>query len=226
MNEIFSSIIDANGLTIVTALICVGTALISGAVIGLIYKFTTSTPSNSLVFSLILLPVAIQAIITLVNGNLGAGVAVAGAFALVRFRSVPASAKEITLMFCDMALGLAAGTGYVFFAFFMLVIFSLVYVGLSFLPICKEDFKAKKLKITVPEDLDYTTAFDDIFAQYTSKCMLQKVKTTGLGSMYELTYEIVVDDIISEKKMIDEIRLRNGNLAVICTIKDANKDLF
>lgn len=226
MNDIFSSIIPVEGLDIVIALICVGTALVSGVVIGLIYKFTSPSPSNSLVFALMLLPVAVQTIITIVNGNLGAGVAVAGAFALVRFRSVPASAKEITLMFCDMALGIAAGTGYVFFAGFMLVIFSLIYILLSFLPVCKEDLKVKKLKVTVPEDLDYTTAFDDIFAQYTSKHILQKVKTTGLGSMYELTYEVVVGDVISEKKMIDEIRLRNGNLAVVCTLKDVNKDLF
>lgn len=224
---IFSSIFGTPAqLSIRAVLICSLVSLAIGVVFGVIYRFTTRNYSKSMIFSLILLPVAVQTVIMVVNGNLGVGISVAGAFALVRFRSAPASAKEITLMFCAMALGIASGAGYVYFAGIMFVIIAAVYLVLSFVPLCKEDVKTKRLKVTVPENFDYTTEFDDIFAEYTKKHELKKVKTTGLGTMYELTYDIVVDDVISEKKLIDEIRLRNGNLSVICTFQETDKELF
>ncbi len=223
---IFDSIFSDTSLTLQTALICSASSLLIGVVFGLIYRFTSKTRSKSLIFSLIFLPLAVQTVIIAVNGNIGAGIAVAGAFALVRFRSVPASAKEITLMFSDMALGLLVGSGYVTLAFLMLAVFALLYIALSFLPLTREADRVKKLKVTVPENLDYTTVFDDVFPLYARKNKLVKVKTSGLGTLYELTYEIEVKDAIDEKKLIDEIRLRNGNLPVMCTFQELDREEF
>ncbi len=215
-----------NGITLEAVLICSLISLVGGILFSVIYRFTTRNYSKSMISALIILPVAVETVIIVVGESFGAGVAVAGAFALIRFRSVPASAKEITLMFSAMSVGLACGSGVIMLGVVMMVILSLIFIVLGILPFGKDDKKAKKLKVTVPEDLDYTTAFDDIFPKYTKKCEVIKVKTTGLGSMYEITYDVIVNDLIAEKNLIDEIRLRNGNLNVVSTSKDENKEIF
>jgi len=220
------SIFSTTGATFVQVLLCSLVSLGAGAIFALVYKFTCKRVSNSFIISLVMLPLAVQAVILIVNNNLGAGVAVAGAFALVRFRSVPASAKEITLLFSVMAVGISTGMGYIAYAGIITGIMVAVYIVLSFIPALKEKAKVKKLKIVVPEDLDYTIVFDDIFSKYTKSIVLKKVKTTGLGSMYELTYEVVIPDIKSEKQLIDEIRIRNGNLTVMCTVIENESEEF
>jgi uncharacterized membrane protein YhiD involved in acid resistance len=196
-------------------LICIATALVLGGLLGWVHS-RYNTSSKGFVVTIAMLPAIVTMVIMLVNGNLGTGVAVMGAFSLVRFRSVPGSAKEISSIFMAMAVGLAAGTGYIAVAF----IFVLIVGGVSILynttsfgePMQKE----KELKITIPEGLNYTNIFEDIFTKYTKKHELIRAKTTNMGSMYKLDYHISMKNPDEEKNLIDELRCRNGNLEISC----------
>lgn len=151
----------------------------------------------------------------MVNGNLGTSVAILGAFGLVRFRSVPGTSKEITSVFFAMAIGLATGMGYITFAVMVTII-----IGALLLILTKSSFgeagaNMRSVKITIPETLDYTEVFDDLFEKYTKTAILDKVKTTNLGSMFELQYDVELKDNKQEKAFIDELRCRNGNLTIV-----------
>lgn len=217
----FVSLYDSiTGITLGSFLICIGVALLLGAVMALVYCFRT-THSASFVVTLALLPATVAAVIMMVNGNLGAGVAVAGAFSLVRFRSTPGTAKEIGAIFLAMAVGLACGMGYpgfgAVFAVIMCVM-TLLYSLVSFggrwnARVCRV------LRITVPEDLDYPTVFDDLLEKYTTKAVLTSVRTTNLGSLNRLTYELVLRKAGTEKEFIDELRCRNGNLEISMSLQ-------
>lgn len=214
----FTTIIDtaATGqMTISTALICTFESLILGLVIAVVYM-AHGTYSKNFVITLALLPAMVQIVIMLVNGNLGTSVAVLGAFSLIRFRSVPGSSREISSIFFSMAVGLATGTGYVVFAAVITIIISLVMLILCRSPFGEHRSLDKELRVTIPENLDYSEIFDDLFSTYTKKVSLERVKTTNLGSMYELSYHIVLKRAEDEKALIDAIRCRNGNLTVIC----------
>lgn len=215
----FSSILTdtASTLSTSTALICILSALL----LGLVIAFTAIICDNvtkGFAISLVLLPALVQVVITMVNRNLGTGVAVAGAFSLVRFRSYPGNSKSISCIFFTMAVGLALGMGYVSFATVFTIIVCAVYIILSKTKFAEIgiDAKAKELKIIIPEDLDYTEIFDEIFDRYTSSIKLQRVKTINLGSMYELVYHIKLKNVNEEKMLIDDIRCHNGNLTVVC----------
>ena len=171
--------------------------------------------------TLVLLPVIVQIVIMLVNGNLGVGVSVMGAFSLVRFRSIPGTGKEIAYIFFAMSIGLATGTGFVGVAIGITLVIGLVMIVLNAVLGSSEEYrKARRLRIIIPEDLDFTGVFDDLFEKYTTRCELERVKTTNMGSLFELTYGIVLKDISKEKEFIDEIRCRNGNLTIICGIRE------
>lgn len=195
-------------------LICTAVSLLLGVVIAVVTKVTNGHSSKSILTTLILIPVIVQLIIMMVNGNLGVGVSVMGAFSLVRFRSVPGNGKEIVSIFSAMAIGLATGTGYIGIAVAATAVISIVLLILGFIRFGEDDKGARQLKIIIPEDLDFTEIFDDIFEKYVKQPELEKVKTTNMGSMFELTYNIILKDVKSEKKLIDEIRCRNGNLTV------------
>lgn len=223
----FQSILaNSNGTLILSqALICTGVSIILGVAVSFIYMYT-GTCSKNFAVSLALLPVLVQVVIMMVNGNLGTSVAVLGAFGLVRFRSIPGSSKEIVGVFFAMALGLATGMGFAGFA-----VFAAVLIGILYLVLCKTKFGEgaqleKDLKITIPENLEYTSLFDDIFDKYTSKVFLESVKTTNLGSMFDLRYKITLKDAAVEKKMIDELRCRNGNLTIMCGRQATQKDVL
>ena len=206
---------SATDITLGSFALCVAAALVLGTVIALVAGFR-SRSSNSFLLTLAVLPAIVAVVIMLVNGNLGAGVAVAGAFSLVRFRSMPGTAREIGMIFLGMAVGLACGMGYpVFAAIFALVMCAVIFL-FSLLGFGqKRDFKLRKvLLITLPEDLDYGHIFDDIFAQFTTHAELLSVKTTNLGSLNRLTYEIVLKAQGTEKALIDALRCRNGNLEI------------
>lgn len=172
--------------------------------------------SRSLLTTLVLTPAIVQLVIMLVNGNLGAGLAVAGAFSLVRFRSAQGTAQEITGIFMAMAAGLATGMGYVGIAVIFTIIMLVVFWLLWQLPIGRSGRSERVLKITIPENLDYEGVFEDVIGKYTQRAELTDVRTSGMGSLYKLTYEITLRDGISVKEMMDEIRIRNGNLEVSC----------
>jgi uncharacterized membrane protein YhiD involved in acid resistance len=163
-----------------------------------------------------MLPVVVQLVITLVNGNLGAGVAVAGTFSLVRFRSAPGTAKEIIMIFLAMAIGLATGMGYALLAviFFVISALFLLVLTLSNFGAGKEN--ERELKITIAESLDYEGLFDDLLDKYTSSYELDKVKTSNMGTLYELQYRVVLKDDGVPKEFMDALRCRNGNLNISC----------
>lgn len=172
--------------------------------------------SKSFVVTLALLPAMVQIVILIVNGNLGTGVAVMGAFSLVRFRSIPGSAREIGSIFFAMALGLATGTGYITYAFLFLIIVGGMTLTLNNTRFGETRHTEKQLKIIIPENLNYEGLFDDLFKKYTKSAQLIQVKTTNMGSLFELSYEIQMDQSMAEKEFIDQIRCRNGNLNIVC----------
>jgi hypothetical protein len=173
--------------------------------------------SNSFIVTLALLPAVVCVVIMMVNGNIGAGVAVAGAFSLVRFRSAPGSAREIVAIFVAMGTGLISGMGYLGFASLFTLIMCVMFVIYNLLSAgyARKLSSNKTVTVTIPENLDYTGAFDDIFSAYTKKSELIKVKTTNMGSMFRLTYNVTLRDAAKEKEMIDRIRERNGNLEIM-----------
>ena len=217
----FSSLFTVTGsMTLSAFLICVLAALALGVVMALVYTFR-NTYTRSFVVTLALLPAIVCVVIMMVGGNLGAGVAVAGTFSLIRFRSVPGTAKEICAIFLSMAVGLACGMGYPVFAAVFAVLMCLVILLLTVLNFGghKNTQLRKVLRITVPEDLDYTGVFDDLLSKYTSQAELIAVKTTNLGSLNRLTYALVLKKAGTEKALIDELRCRNGNLEISISVQ-------
>lgn len=190
-----------------------GVSLILGLAIALVHMWT-SKYSKSFVISLAILPALVQVVMMMVNGNLGTSVAILGAFGLIRFRSMPGTAKEIVSVFFAMAIGLATGMGHVLFAAYVTLIISALILILSKTKFGEKNALEKKLKIVIPEELDYNDVFKDIFDEYTNSCTTDKVKTINMGSMYELTYNVVLKDANKEKEFIDKLRVRNGNLTI------------
>lgn len=219
LDSLFASILTtssaAAALSLGKLLLCTVTSLALGAAIAAIHTFRNRY-TKGFVMTLALLPAVVQMVILMVNGNLGTGVAVAGAFSLVRFRSAPGSAREICSIFLAMAVGLATGMGYLAAA----ALFVLVIGGASILYTClrfgEQKQLEKELKITIPETLDYTDLFDDLFTRYTAHWKLEQVKTTNMGSLYRLDYRIALRDPAQEKAFLDELRCRNGNLEIVC----------
>ena len=214
----FTSIIDASSaLTLQNGFLCLVTSIVLGLLVAVVYQLSGAS-SKSFTVTLALMPALVQVVIMMVNGNLGAGVAVMGAFSLVRFRSFPGSSKEICVVFFAMAIGLATGMGHLAFTVFFTIILSLLLLLL-----CRSPFgelhavpTEKELRITIPEDLDYPHIFDDLFEKYTNRVTLERVKTTNLGSMFELTYHIRLKKAVQEKAFLDDLRCRNGNLTIVC----------
>ena len=218
LQNIFRGLFDAETANVIAVsdfMICIVCSLIIGFVIAAMYMYK-STYSKSFIVTLAMLPAVVCVVIMMVNGNIGAGVAVAGAFSLVRFRSVPGTAKEIGVLFMAMGAGLIMGMGYIAYAFLFVIIRGLVNMLYAQLDFGAKKQKAlhKTLRITIPEDLDYTDVFDDIFDRYTEKSELVNVKTTNMGSLFKLTYNLTFKTENTEKAFIDEIRCRNGNLEI------------
>lgn len=206
----------SSGVTSGGVLILAGVSIILGLIIALTHKATSRFNKNFLT-TITMLPLLVMSIIMVVNGNLGMSVAVAGTFGLVRFRSVPGTSKEILSVFFAMAVGLALGAGYVVLAPIVTVIGCLMLVLLDKITLFNKDANEKYLRIIIPENLDYTDVFDEILKEYTNKYSLMQVKTTNLGSMFELKYLVNLKNNINEKEFIDELRVKNGNLKINLT---------
>lgn len=224
--NIFKGIFDNELIQVISPknfLLCLVVALALGIFLALVYTFK-SRYTKSFVVTLAMLPAVVCVVIMMVNGNVGAGVAVAGAFNLVRFRSVPGTAKEIGTIFLAMCAGIVVGMGYFAFAITFTVILGLFILLCSALGLGtkKSNPCERVLRITIPEDLNYTEVFDDLMEKYTSFNEIERVKTTNMGSMFRLTYNIRLKDAKQEKEFIDEIRCRNGNLEVSMAKPEVN----
>lgn len=214
MEELFNSIISNSTVTISSFLIILGVSLLTGIALSLFASYKGKSSKNFYIANAIL-PLAVAMVIMLVNGNIGIGVAVAGAFGLVRFRSAQGSAREIAIIFISMACGLAFGVGYIAYGIIFALICGIILLLSNKLKVFnKKTTDEKTLKITIPESLDYSSIFDDLFEKYTKSYDLIKTKSTNMGSLFILTYDVVLKDIRNEKKFIDELRCRNGNLEI------------
>ncbi|MBQ9198662.1 MAG: DUF4956 domain-containing protein [Lachnospiraceae bacterium] len=207
--------LNQESITLGDFVLTVIVGLILGAVLAITYKYK-SNPTKTFVGTLAILPAIVSVVILMVSGSLGAGVAVAGTFSLVRFRSAPGTAKEIGAIFMAMAVGLACGMGFmgvavIFTAIMCLVV--LIYESIGFGK-SNSSLLNKTINITVPEDLDYSEIFDEVWEKYTEKVEMMRVKTTNLGSLNKLTYNITLKEKNTEKKLIDDLRCRNGNLEI------------
>lgn len=224
LEKLFKGLFDTELTEVISVtdfLLCLGVSLAVGLIMAFAYMYRTRY-TKSFVITLALLPAVVCVVIMLVNGNVGTGVAVAGAFSLVRFRSVPGTAKEICALFLAMGTGLIAGMGYLGFAVLFAILMCAMFVLYNRL-----DFGSKKnseifktFTITIPEDLDYSGVFNDIFAEFTVKHELVRVKSTNMGSMFKLTYDVILSKPAREKEMIDKIRCRNGNLEITVSKQD------
>lgn len=215
LDKIFSTVMG-DKVTPGVFFACTAVSVALGLLLAFSYMYKNRY-TKSFVITLALLPAIVQVVMMLVNGNLGTGVAVMGAFSLIRFRSAPGSAREILSIFLAMAIGLATGVGYLGIA----VIFTVILILLNLIYTVSRFGEApavrRRLKITVPESLDYTEVFDDAFAEFTASHDLTKVKTTNMGSLYQLTYDIDLKDAKREKEFLDNLRCRNGNLDIVCS---------
>jgi len=207
-----------NGTLLLSSLV----SIILGAIIAASFNFRNKK-SKGFLMTLSVLPFIVQIVIMLVNGNVGTGVAVMGAFSLVRFRSVPGNAKDICSIFLAMAAGLATGTMHLILASLAVIVVCALNVVYTLIPDSGSAGAEKELTILIPESLDYASVFDDIFDNYTTQNELTQVKTVNMGSLYKLKYTIKLKDKTKEKEMLDEIRVRNGNLEVICSRNRSNE---
>jgi hypothetical protein len=203
----------------------IAAAVAMGIVLAFVYMYK-SRYTKSFAVTLAMLPAIVAVVIMMVNGNIGAGVAVAGAFSLVRFRSAPGSAKDISFIFLSMAIGLVCGMGYIAYAAIIELAMGAVYIALTAVGFGERSASPERtLVISVPEDFDYESAFDSIFAKYLSSHSLVMAKTANMGSIFKLSYDVVMKDLSQSKAMIDELRCHNGNLEICLTERAATGDL-
>ena len=224
LDTIFNGLFDMSTATVISVtdfLACLGCSLLLGVLLAGCFMYRNRY-TRSFVMTLALLPAVVCVVIMMVNGNVGTGVAVAGAFSLVRFRSAPGSAREITMLFLAMGAGLISGMGYLAYAVLFTVIMCLICLLLNRLDLGAAHNASiyKILNITIPEDLNYSDVFDDIFTTYTNSHELIRVKTTNMGSLFRLTYQVALKNPLKEKEMIDAIRCRNGNLEISVSRQD------
>ena len=224
-NGIFTSLLLHDGYIVPNAVliaICVFAALVLGVLVALLYMYRNSY-NRGFALALVLLPMAVAAVVAVVNGNIGIGIALGGSFGLVRFRSAPGTARDIVAIFLAMAAGLICGSGYVLMAACVVIVICVIGFILLTVGFGTKNMKERELRITVPESLDYTDSFDEVFREYLASCELEKVKTTNMGSLYKLYYRISLKDPKKEKEMIDALRVRNGNLEIVCGMIDTSK---
>ena len=228
MEEMFGSIIS-NYKSPLTCILAVIIALGLGVILSFM-SFYRSRSSKNFYVSVVILPAVAAVIILIVNGliddstfALASGVAISGAFSLVKFRSAQGNAREIAIIFIAMAIGILSGAGYVAYAIIFTLILGLTIMVLTRFNIFERKTSTERmLRIMIPENLDYQSVFDSIFETYTDECKLLKAKSSNMGSLFSLTYKIKLKDPKSEKIFVDEIRTRNGNLEI--SIEDLKEE--
>ncbi|WP_283680602.1 DUF4956 domain-containing protein [Parablautia sp. Marseille-Q6255] len=218
-----TSIFHAGTFRLEAVAAAMAAALILGIIIASLYRIT-GIHISSFVVILAVMPLLVTTVIMIVNGNLGTSVAVLGAFGLVRFRSAPGSAKEIGFIFFAMAVGLAIGMGFLSLAVLLTIVIGITMIILEKAHFGNDTSSERELRITIPEDMNYTGIFDDLFQVYTKTSHLERVKTTNMGTMYELSYRVELRNMEKEKEFIDALRCRNGNLSIILGLVQREKN--
>lgn len=213
LSHLFYDIFTDTAVDPAMMMLAIGVSLLLGLIVAKVYQFKT-VYSKSFVMSLALLPTLIAIVIFLVNGSLGAGVAVMGAFSLIRFRSAPGGAKELVSIFLVMTIGIAIGMGYLVFATVFTLIMSLAMLLLEVVNFGQMKHSMRQLTIVIPESLDYESIFDDIFNKAANHVELANVKTSDMGSLFKIKYIIQLNGRMTEKELIDALRTRNGNLEI------------
>ena len=213
-------------LTLTNTLIILIVSIILGLIISISYMKTSNEEvvTSGFAITLIMLPAIISIIILLVGNNVARAFSLAGAFSIIRFRSEPKDPKDISYIFFTLAVGLSAGMGYILYAILFTIILCLIMFVLKFINYAEADKSCLELRITIPENLNYENVFDDILKKYTSSWKFKKIKTKEFGSLFEITYSVVMNNG-NQKKFIDEIRCRNGNLGVILSVPQEKNNL-
>lgn len=202
-------------------------AALLGVITGGIYLVVSRKAHRSASFflSLVMIPAVVAVVILLIGNNIAGAFSIAGIFALVRYRSIPGDGKDIAFVFMAMAAGLACGLGLLSLGFVVVLVLSVVVVLVNFLGKFLVKSECRQLRILIPEDMDYQGVFDDLLETYTTKASLERIKTTNMGTLYELTYLIYLKNGINEKQFLDEIRCRNGNLTIILSKQEMTQSL-
>lgn len=228
MLETIISSVDGASFTLANTLIVIGVSIILGLVISFVYIKTHKREGYvpSFAVTLIMLPAIISIIILLVGNNVARAFSLAGAFSIIRFRSNPGEPKDISYVFFTLAVGLACGTGYIGYAVIVTVILCAVVIVLDVTKFAMPKTKSMQLKITVPEDLNFNNVFDDILGRYTTSWNIEKIKTKDFGSLYELCYRIQVSEDMDQKKFMDDLRSRNGNLNISLTSSGIEEKVY
>ena len=226
MLEKLFGIVQDTSLGVQETLICMLVAVALGFFVGGVYFLVTKREQRSTSFflSLVMLPAVVCLVIILIGSNVARAFSVAGIFTLVRFRSVPGDGKDISLVFMAMGAGIAAGLGYLTIGLVAIAVLAVVIYLVNLFGTKVLDKEYKQLRILIPEDMDYQNVFDDIFEAYTKKASLDRIKTTNMGTLYELTYHVLMKNDVNEKKFMDEIRTRNGNLTIILSKQEPKQD--
>lgn len=207
-------------------LAAVSVALLCGLIMMIVYRVGAKKPTSYMMISLIIIPVLVQVVIMVVNGSIGAGIAAAGAFSLVRFRSIPGSSRDISMLFCTMAAGLVAGMGYIGYALLVTVVLAVVIVLAERIMATRNVGNRRQLKIVVPEDMDFYGVFEEVLEEYTNTCHMEHIKSIRMGTMYELIFTVTMKKESQVKEMLDKLRCRNGNLSIsFGMVPDAREEL-
>jgi len=226
MLESLFGIVQETDLSVSETVVCMLVAVVLGLFVGGVYVLVAKKEQRSMSFflSLVMLPAVVCLVILLIGSNVARAFSVAGIFTLVRFRSVPGDGKDISLVFMAMGAGISAGLGYLTIGIVAVAVLSgvILLVNLFGTKILQKEYK--QLRVLIPEDMDYQNVFDDIFDSYTKKATLSRIKTTNMGTLYELTYHLLMKEGINEKKFMDEIRSRNGNLTIILSKQEPTQD--
>jgi hypothetical protein len=222
MTNIFASIFTGQ-LTLGQFVLAITASMIMGLILSLVFMYR-NTYTKSFISALILIPAAETVVIMLVNDNLGTGLSVAGSFALIRFRSVKGNARELVAVFIAMTIGIVCGTGYVALAGVFTLLLCAVMFVLNLTGFGNVSENERYLKITIPESLNYDEVFNDVLECYTGRYQLESIKTLTLGSLFRLEYSVTMKNVSDVKKMIDELRTRNGNLEIMCGKPAVNRE--
>lgn len=221
MNDLFNSILaNVSGeITVASALVTMAVALVSGGLIALTYcKTQEENYQRSMAVTLLMLPIILSVIIVFIGSNIARAFSLAGTLSIIRFRSAPGDPKDIGFIFFDIAAGLACGVGLYGYGLLFVAILCIVMIVCEKFEFFKKKNVQKTLKITIPENLNYQGAFDEILSNYTKKYSLTRIQTTDLGALFELWYTVIMDADVNEQEFINDLRCRNGNLSISLTV--------